>query len=138
MREALQTVTMKTWMQLVASGVLLGGTAALAAYHHSTGSLEWFDWLGTHDAALQVWGITLRLMGLMNIICFASLWPQVRVCCKEITGVAGWRKLPLTSLGPRVFPVAPVAPLLQRTCADNPLCWATWHAACQPSTFCHC
>ena len=71
---------MKTWMQIVAAGVLFSGTAAVALYHSETGAFPWFDWLGTHEAVVQVWGLTLRLIGVMNIICFASLWPQVRVC----------------------------------------------------------
>lgn len=78
---------MRSWMKLAAAGSLLAATAGLAAWHATEGALPWFDWLASRDASLIVWGITLRLIGLVNVICFVSLWPQVRVAGAAGTGV---------------------------------------------------
>lgn len=78
---------MRSWMKLAAAGSLLAATAGLAAWHAAEGALPWFDWLASRDASLIVWGITLRLIGLVNVICFVSLWPQVRVAGAAGAGV---------------------------------------------------
>ncbi len=58
----------------IASTAVLCGLTALLAYLHAEYALfPWYEWLKTENAALVIWGITLRLVGGVQVVCFGSL-----------------------------------------------------------------
>ncbi len=69
---------MKTSVAVASTAVLFGITAVLAYVHDEYALFPWYEWLKTQDAAVVIWGITIRLVGGVQAICFGSLFQQVR------------------------------------------------------------
>ena len=70
---------MKNSVAVASTAVLFGLTAVLAYLHAEYALFPWYEWLKTENAALVIWGITLRLVGGVQVICFGSLLGQVRI-----------------------------------------------------------